>query len=90
MTDKESEEYKTAKKNVEKKFGFYKHLTIYIIINILLILINLITSPQEIWFIYVTGFWGIGVICHFLSVFTLTSKKVENWKNKEIEKELKK
>lgn len=90
MPDKNSTEYKIAERTVEKKMGFYKHLIIYLIVNIILILINVFTNSGNWWFYWVTVFWGIGVICHFLSVFTLTSKKASEWKEKQIEKELKK
>ncbi len=41
MPDKNSTEYKIAERTVEKKMGFYKHLIIYLIVNIIL----LITLP---------------------------------------------
>lgn len=44
------EVYQRAKKRVEAKIGFYIHLAVYAGVNILLIIINLSTSPQYIWF----------------------------------------
>ena len=38
------EAYKRAKKRAEAKLGFYLHLAVYIVVNILLIIINLSTS----------------------------------------------
>ena len=40
MVDYESKEYKKAEQRVESKIRFYKHLSIYIIVNILLLAIN--------------------------------------------------
>ena len=39
------EAYEKAKKRVEAKIGFYIHLSVYVGVNILLVLINLFTSP---------------------------------------------
>ncbi len=44
------EAYQKAKKRVEAKIGFYIHLAVYVGVNILLIIINLITSSQYLWF----------------------------------------
>jgi len=40
------EAYQRAKKRAEAKLGFYLHLAVYIVVNILLIIINLSTSAQ--------------------------------------------
>ena len=44
------EAYQKAKKRVEAKIGFYIHLAVYVGVNILIIIINLITSSQYLWF----------------------------------------
>lgn len=44
------EAYLRAKKRVEAKIGFYIHLAVYAGVNILLIIINLSTSPEYVWF----------------------------------------
>ena len=68
------EAYKRAKKRVEAKFGFYIHLSVYIAVNILLIFINLRTSPQYIWFKWPLIGWGIGVFFHAMGVFVFSGK----------------
>lgn len=45
------EAYERAKKRVEAKVRFYRHLTIYIAVCILLIIINFSTSAEYLWFI---------------------------------------
>ncbi len=39
------EKYEKAKKRVEEIKGFYSHLFVYIAVNIVLVIINLVTSP---------------------------------------------
>ena len=77
----EEESYKRAKKRVGELRGFYEHLIAYVVVNIMLVIINLVTSPDTLWFYWVTVFWGIGVICHAISVY---GKLGKNWEDKKI------
>lgn len=80
------EAYFRARKRVEEIKGFYNHLIIYIVINISLAILNFFTSPGVWWFLFVTFFWGIGLVFHGLSVFMkrgIFSKKWEERKIKE-------
>lgn len=52
----EEERYKRAKARVEELKEFYEHLTIYIGVNITLVIINLVTSPNALWFYWITVF----------------------------------
>jgi len=80
--------YQRAKKRVEAKFGFYIHLAVYIAVNILLVIINISTSPQSLWFQWPLIGWGIGLSFHALGVFIFTGGS--NIKEKMIEKEMEK
>ena len=80
----EEERYKRAKERVEELKEFYEHLTIYIGVNITLVIINLVTSPNALWFYWVTVFWGIGIIWHAIGVYGKLGKKWEEKKIKEL------
>lgn len=82
------EAYQKAKKRVEAKIGFYIHLAVYLGVNILLIIINLTTSTQHLWFKWPLIGWGIGVFFHALGVFAFTEGS--SIKKRMIEKEMKK
>jgi len=82
------EAYKKAKKKVEAKFGFYIHLSVYATVCVLLIIINLSTSTQYIWFKWPLIGWGIAVLFHALSVFRSSGKS--SIKEQMIEKEMEK
>jgi len=72
MTNQPSEEeiYEEAKKRVESKRGFYKHLIIYIIVNAVLVIIWAFPGGRGYpWFWWVIGGWGIGVLFNFIEVF---------------------
>ena len=82
------EAYQRAKKRVEAKLGFYIHLAVYIGVNILLIIINLTSSPDYLWFIWPLFGWGVGLFFHALGVFVFPGGS--GIKEKMIEKELEK
>jgi len=83
--DKKSENYKRAKQRVEELRGFYTHLVVYLTVNLILFLINLVSSPQSFWFYWVTLFWGIGILFHGLGVFVLEGKLLgREWEERKI------
>ena len=83
------EAYQRAKRRAEAKIGFYIHLAVYVGVNILLIIINLSTSPQHIWFKWPLLGWGIGLFFHGMSIFVFSGNKFKEIKEKMIEKEMK-
>jgi hypothetical protein len=82
------EAYERARKRVEAKIGFYVHLSVYIAVNILLVIVNISMSPQYLWFKWPLIGWGIGVISHALGVFVFTGGSAI--KEQMIEKEMRK
>jgi hypothetical protein len=81
---KDEEKYKMAKKRVEDIKGFYAHLYSYLGVNVVLVVINLATSPRNPWFYWVTLFWGIGVFWHFMGVFVFYKITGSSWEEKKI------
>lgn len=45
------------------------HLFVYVTVNILLIAINLIVTPESLWFFWPLAGWGAGVAAHALLVY---------------------
>jgi hypothetical protein len=58
-----------ARKRAEERFGFYIHFTIYVIVNLFLVAAWWFTGDGFPWFVFVLGFWGIGLVAHGASVF---------------------
>lgn len=84
-TSGNNERYQEAKKRVQDIKGFYTHLAVYIIINTMLVVINLISSPGGLWFYWVTIFWGIGIVFHALDVFVFKGRFLgKQWEEKKI------
>ena len=83
----EDQIYEQAKKRVEEKKGFFIHLTVYIVVNIVLVLIWVFAIGGGFpWFIFVLGGWGIGLLFHFLGIFVFEKKSDKAAIEKEEEK----
>ncbi len=72
---KDAELRREAKKIAERKLGFYIHLAVYILVNILLVSIWYFTGKGYPWFIFPLVGWGIGVVMHFLATFVFTERE---------------
>ena len=83
------ETYQRARRRVEAKIGFYIHLAVYVGVNILLIIINLLTAPQHLWFIWPLMGWGVGIFFHGMSTFFFTGRKFKELRDRMIEEEIK-
>ncbi|MCG9479297.1 MAG: 2TM domain-containing protein [Actinomycetia bacterium] len=80
----EKEKYIKAKKRVEEIKGFYAHLITYISVIIVLMVINLVTSPGFLWFLIVAGAWGFGLFWHAMGVFVFTKSFGASWEQRKI------
>ena len=86
----ETERYYQAQKKVKGIRGFYEHLTVFIFVTVILVVINLITSPEYLWFIWCIGGWGIGVVFHGLKVFGYSPFFNKEWEERKIQEILEK
>jgi len=68
----EKKALRRAKAIVWSKFSFYIHLVIYVLVNILLASINLMTSPDFLWFIFPVLGWGLGLAIHGIVAFAVS------------------
>lgn len=84
---KDTDKYEKAKMIVELRLSFFIHLTVYVCINTLLIIINLNTVPEKLWFKWPLMGWGIGLVIHGL--ITFLNPKISSLKEKMIEREMK-
>ena len=94
----EQDKYERAKKKVNAIKGFHKHLTAYIIVNFILILIktNIMTAFAdkefdwnfEAWLQWNTWgtvvLWGIGLAIHGIYVYRHKFKFLRNWEERKI------
>ena len=89
-----------AKKRVKELKGFYTHLTIYIFINLFLMVAKLVGShfygnaymgPFWPFSTFATPFfWGIGLSFHALKVFRKNPFFSKKWESRQIQKYIEK
>jgi hypothetical protein len=81
MADQDAE-YRAARKRVEARLGFLSHFAVYVVINV----VFLVVVGWD--FLWVTVFWGIGVVGHAYSGFFADSGRLYAWKEQQIAKEM--
>jgi 2TM domain len=79
----DDEAYEAAKQRVEARIGFFVHAAVYVVINfIFLIVVG--------WdFLWATVFWGVGLAFHGFATFFKDDPRLTAWKERAIEKEMK-
>ena len=85
-----------AKKKVEELKGFYIHFMVYVLVNLMISLVIVVSHMQEgdsffeaIWdFATVSTwlFWGIGIFFHALKVFSFSPFFNKEWEERQIQK----
>ncbi|MCE9687858.1 helix-turn-helix domain-containing protein [Shewanella sp. AS16] len=68
--------------------GFYTHLTIYVGVLFIFLIINLFDSPAEFWVHLPAMGWGTGILIHGLCVFETFNLLGPDWEKRQIEKRL--
>ena len=68
--------YAKARARAEAKYGFFVHAGVYAAVMVLLVFVNLVTSPQVNWFIWPLVGWGFAVVLHGVRVFLPADRNV--------------
>ena len=68
-SDHDQELRQEARKRAKVKLSFFGHLAIYVVVNIFLVVVNLLTAPESLWFYWVLMGWGIGLAAHGIAVY---------------------
>ena len=83
MNTKETK-YQKAKEKVAALKVFYVHISVYVIVNLGIFLINMIVSPDGLWFFWPLMGWGLAVVIHALSVFGFGPGFGADWEERKI------
>ncbi|MFB3387898.1 2TM domain-containing protein [Flavobacterium sp. LAR06] len=86
----EERRYHQAQKKVKEIKDFYQHLTVFTLITIILLVVNLMTSPEYLWFIWCILGWGVGVLFHGLKAFGVSPFFNKEWEERKIREFLEK
>lgn len=81
--------YEVAQKRVKKLKGFYIHLLVYLVVNIMIIYANYTYSKTNASLFEFRNFstaiwWGIGLLAHGLNVFTIDLIFGKDWEERKI------
>ena len=79
--DQEQQRYQRAHARVQALKGFYSHATAYVLVNVALFVLNLVTGGGW-WFYWPLVFWGIGLSVHALMVFGLGGRFGQDWEER--------
>jgi uncharacterized integral membrane protein len=95
MNIEEQRQYENALQRVKKIKGFYTHLVVYLVINLMLLIVNVQNLDKgESYFQFknfqTAFFWGIGLLAHALSVFLPNMILGNNWEERKIKELMKK
>lgn len=98
--------YKRAEQKVKRMKGFYRHLTIYLIVNAIIVIeglrginyMEMNTADIEpafvewlIWNVFsVPILWGIGLLIHGIRVFSPEIRFVKQWEEAQIRRMMEK
>ena len=77
--------YRAAKSRVGQLRGFYVHLTTFIVVNVFLLILNLLTSAGTLWFYWVTLGWGVGLVAHALQTYGAFTIFGKDWEDRKIQ-----
>ena len=86
----EAERYYKVQERVKEIRKFYEHLTVYVLCNPIVIVVNLMTSPGYLYFWYSLLGWGVAIILHGLKVFDCFPFLNKEWERRKIDEILEK
>jgi hypothetical protein len=86
----EEERFYQAKKKVEEIKKFYEHLTVYALCNPIVIVVNIMTSPGFLYFIFCLLGWGMVIILHGLKAFGYAPFFDKEWEERKVKEFLEK
>ena len=84
VSSTEDDRYRAAKSRVAQLRAFYTHLTTFIVVNLFLLAINLLTDRHSLWFYWVVLGWGIGLAAHAMQVYAGGTWFGRDWEERKI------
>jgi len=65
----------TARRKVRSLKRLYRHMSVYSIMGVFFFLLNVVTSPFEMWFFFPLLPWGVIVAIHYILVIRRASRR---------------
>ena len=84
----EAQAFHRATARVRARIGLILHICLYVLIGLLLLVLNLVTSPESLWFLWPTLSWLLALVIHAGLVIGPGSRALERWQDREYRREL--
>lgn len=79
----DEQRYAQARKRVQELKGFYTHATVFVLVNVVLIVIDVATGSGW-WFFWPLLGWGIGLTAHGVNIFGISGRFGSDWEERKI------
>lgn len=63
----------------EGRISFYVHAAVYVLINTMLLVLNLVYGREFLWFFISLVGWGIGLTMHYLFAVRFAGNQTAEW-----------
>ena len=83
-----SENEREAMEYVRDIRSFYIHAVSYAVVIAGLAVVNLVTGPNYLWFLWAAFGWGVGLAVHGLGVFEIVKLFGDGWEKRQVAKRL--
>ena len=83
-----AEAYRRATERVRARLGFAGHAAVLVAVAVLLLIVNIIATPDFIWFFWPVVFWLVALALHGWTVFGPGLPLIERWRQREAAREL--
>ena len=80
--------FRRATERVRARIGFVAHVGVYLAIGLLLMVLNLVTTPESLWFFWPMLFWLIALAAHVAVLFGPGMRAIEGWRDREYRREI--
>lgn len=76
--------FERARRRVREIRAFYLHLAVFVAVNTLLHVINLVAAPRVYWAFWPLFGWGIGLLAHGLATYRWMPFLGKEWEKRKI------
>jgi hypothetical protein len=76
--------YDRARRRVRELRAFHVHATVFVVVNAILHIVNLVTSRGEYWALWPLFGWGIGLLAHAAGTFRWLPFSGRDWEERKI------
>ena len=81
---KDDQRYQAAKKRVDDIKGFYIHIGLFAVVNLMLFGLNMATNPDHLWFYWPLFGWGIALAVHTFVFVTEDKLLGPDWEDRKL------